>query len=718
MTIDSVRLNKIPEVFNKDASTVKLDPGPYIGKIKNTLDPTRSGRLQVYIPNIAAGDENNPSNWRTVTYASPFFGSTHQPDTNKQNSFSKVQHTYGMWAVVPDIDNFVLCTFAGGDPNRGFWFACIPNQIGHHMVPGIAGSAEIDDSNIENNKVKSGYDSGKATIVAEFNENQENLDWEKFTSLKKPIHEEQFKNLLRQGLESDYVRGIISSSSQRESPSYVFGISTPGRSINDKGGSQSQIDSLASGSITSDDYAVPARKGGHTFVMDDGDWAGKDRLVRLRTAAGHQILMNDTDRILYIGNSDGSVWVELTGPGHLNIYTGASVNIRAQGDLNFHADKNINFNAGQQMNFSSGGEMSMQGQKINLNSAQNLTLFGESIGVGSSGSLVINSSGSTSINGSGGLKMTGATITLNQGGTQSVTRPTELKTNTLDDTKKDGSGKWTSGAAQLETIVPIAPTHEPWNLHMGTTPPSPISSGSSSSANKSEPPPNGVTSGPAPGEIDNVEADTESPTSMSQGQEVSKGIGVDDPAPPSLMENVNTPTPTSGVGSLNVTQTKALMTQLGHKESSSKYDAVNKFNYLGKYQIGASVLTDQGYIKPGAFQKYGNNAVNYPTSWTGKDGITSKDSYLSASQTQEKVMQKLMSSNYKSLVSAGAIKSNDDPTKVAGMLSVSHLLGPTGANNWDKTGQGVDANGTTGSTYFNMGRYSVDMLSSTKNTAG
>jgi hypothetical protein len=43
-------------------------------------------------------------------------------------------------------------------------------------------------------------------------------------------------------------------------------------------------------------------------------------------------------------------------------------------------------------------------------------------------------------------------------------------------------------------------------------------------------------------------------------------------------------------------------------------------------------------------------------------------------------------------------------------------LGPTGANNWNKTGQGIDANGTTGSTYFNMGRYSVDMLSTTKNT--
>ncbi|NBP04100.1 MAG: hypothetical protein EBU90_29205 [Proteobacteria bacterium] len=145
MTINSIRLNKLPSYYDKDKSPVRLDPGPYVGKIKNNTDATRSGRLQVYIPNLSSGDESNPRNWKTVSYASPFFGSTHQPDSNKQNSFSKVQHTYGMWAVVPDIDNFVLCTFAGGDPNRGFWFACIPNQVGHHMVPGIAGSSEIDD---------------------------------------------------------------------------------------------------------------------------------------------------------------------------------------------------------------------------------------------------------------------------------------------------------------------------------------------------------------------------------------------------------------------------------------------------------------------------------------------------------------------------------------------------------------------------------------------
>ena len=66
--------------------------------------------------------------------------------------------------------------------------------------------------------------------------------------------------------------------------------------------------------------------------------------------------------------------------------------------------------------------------------------------------------------------------------------------------------------------------------------------------------------------------------------------------------------------------------------------------------------------------------------------------------------------NYKSLLSKTAIKADDDLCTVAGMLCTSHLIGAGGANQWRKTGEGGDANGTTGTAYFNMGRYAVDVL--------
>jgi hypothetical protein len=113
-------------------------PGPFIGVVKNNVDPTRSGRLQVFVLG-QGGVEDEPTHWVTVRYASPFFGMTNPVD-GKDNSWTKVNHTYGMWFTPPDLNNQVLITFANGDANQGYWFACINPTLSHHMVPGLAGA--------------------------------------------------------------------------------------------------------------------------------------------------------------------------------------------------------------------------------------------------------------------------------------------------------------------------------------------------------------------------------------------------------------------------------------------------------------------------------------------------------------------------------------------------------------------------------------------------
>ena len=65
----------IKNARREEATGTRVDPYPYIGIVKNNLDPTRSGRLQVYIPDLG-GPQDEPNNWRTVSYASPFQGYT------------------------------------------------------------------------------------------------------------------------------------------------------------------------------------------------------------------------------------------------------------------------------------------------------------------------------------------------------------------------------------------------------------------------------------------------------------------------------------------------------------------------------------------------------------------------------------------------------------------------------------------------------------------
>lgn len=700
-------------VRREDAPGVRIDSGPYTGKIMNNLDTTRSGRLEVWIPDLG-GDENDPHSWRTVHYASPFFGSTNQKVINEQtgklddkNEYESVKHTYGMWFTPPDVGNFVICTFIAGDPMRGFWFACIPNQLGHYMVPGLAGSKEVDASKVKDSKAKDIYESGKPFPVVEFNENGDGSEQKlaEFYEQKKPLHEYQTKILGEQGLEKDTVRGVISSSSQRESPSAVFGISTPGRPITDQQAPDSGGDKQ---DITTRDLEVYGRKGGHTFVMDDGDFEGKDQLMRLRTAGGHQIMMNDSEEVLYIANSTGKVWLEMTGTGNLHVYSEESVNFRAKKGFNFFTEKDFLVQADGDIQFKSKKTTTIESDTTKLISNKVTTIYGGDIAIGSQGKINLDAKNTSSFNtGNELILYANNKIKLNSGKGPTVAKPAALKETSHADTEKEGN-KWKSKSGKIKSIVKYVPTHEPFPRPKSEKKTS--SSSAASGATTTTPETRQVVSG---GGAKGIGApNTTWGSSSEDGINSAAGQGVKRAADSSYMNRADNPTPTSGIGRLSAEETKALKTQIAYSESGFDYGAVEKKNgnFLGKYQIGSAALVDQGYIKADAYKLYGTSAVQYPSSWTGKDGINSKSDFLANGSVQENAMDTLLQRNYNTLLKTGGIRSTDDSSTVAGMLSTSHLLGAGGATTWRTSGAGADANGTTGTTYFNQGRYAVNTL--------
>lgn len=714
----------------------RVDPGPYVGVIKNNIDPTRSGRLQVFIPDFG-GNENDIQSWRTVSYASPFYGSTFQPETTKDNEFTKVAHTYGMWAVPPDIGVEVLCIFAGGDPMRGYWFACVNSHLSHYMTPGLAASPEVDRSSIQNDKLKKGFVAESNLPVAEFNENDPDKLKANFIQSQKPVHEYQATVLVKQGLDKDRVRGAISSSSQRETPSQVFGISTPGRPLNDTADDINYFEKLQRGEIKESDYAVRARKGGHTFVMDDGDVAGNDQLIRLRTAGGHQLLMNDKENVFYVCNTNGTVWMEFSPAGQLHVYSYGGINIRSEGDLNIHSDKNIAMQ-GKSIQIKSETDLAVESNKISIKAIDKLTVWGGDVGVGSGSNIVAFANSKGQFIASGDLILNGSTVKINSGGGGSVTEPAAMKPfSQADADKNDETSVWSAKDGSLTTIAKIAPTHEPWTRKAGvvqgtnkggesiSTPVTPTkkagqpqaTTGTPMQAIECKPKDSTVKTGSGgilqdssgnpvqQGAASNVDPGI----AAALGQSVSKGL------PKEWLGKSTAPNPASGVGPLSQYQMKCIMSQIAYTESGWKYDIVEvaRGNYLGRYQLGAAALAQFGYIKNDYLKQYSTKAVNFDAAWTGKDNINSKQDYLNSPSVQESAMLQLVTANYNTLVRIGAIKSTDDICTVAGMITASHLLGAGGAKNWRNTGGGADANGTTGAMYFNRGRYAVDVLAAT-----
>jgi uncharacterized protein (DUF2345 family) len=87
--------------------------------------------------------------------------------------------------------------------------------------------------------------------------------------------------------------------------------------------------------------------------MDDNI---NSRLVRIRTAGGNQLLMDDTTGVVYVINKKGTAWIELGTNGDIQVYSEASINMRAKGNFNLRADKNVNIEAGQDLHLKAAGD--------------------------------------------------------------------------------------------------------------------------------------------------------------------------------------------------------------------------------------------------------------------------------------------------------------------------------------------------------------------------
>lgn len=456
--------------FKFDRGGAPTEMGPFIGIVMNNTDPTRSGRLQVYIEQFSGGNKDNKDLWRTVSYCPPFYGSTPRSKasgTSGTGTYPGNQSSYGMWFTPPDLGVSVLCFFVGGDPKQGYYVGCIPDQGLNRMVPAIGAT----DKYVKGNANQETYFAqSKLLPVTEINnapENKQISENPKFFDQPKPVHAYAAAVLFQQGLNDDPIRGSIGSSAQRETPSSCYGISTPGRAIYSGG----QTDAAVTKQVTANgapagSTTVIGRRGGHTFVMDDGALDGSDNLVRIRTSKGHQITMSDDGNCFYICHANGQSWVELGQEGTLDVFSTNSVNLRTEGTINLHADKDVNIFAGESINMKSKKSMSIQtDDELSLGCKKAMTLFSESkVGIKANTSFAVKSK-LTTIDGGTALSLKGILISLNGGPTLGVDAPKGLTKYIMPDTNFSSSTGWSVKPDGIESICTRAPTHEPWPYH-------------------------------------------------------------------------------------------------------------------------------------------------------------------------------------------------------------------------------------------------------------
>lgn len=464
MADSSTRQTGIDPAARSDGkSGFVVDPGPYEAIVVKHVEDTRSGQLLVYIPDWG-GLQTDYKNQICVNYASPFFGKTYGTDDQNldPNSAYTSGQTYGMWMVPPDVGCKVLVTFVAGDKGRGYWFACCYDSTTHHMVPGIARSVSTDKSDtLVPGDLTQYLRSDSVLPVSETTTggNSEAFNPDAIDNSKRWGHPYQTMVLVGQGLDRDPIRGAISSSSLRESPSNVYGISTPGRSA-----TASKQFSATFADSADPDQAVAIRKGGHQFVMDDGDKDGNDQLIRLRTAGGHQLLMNDKEHVLYIASDTGNQWLEFGAKGDISMYGAGGFNLRSDGPINMHSESAILMN--------SAGSIAINAEMgVSITSLTTASMSGlVSASVSSDGFASLSAVGAASVTGGyavninalGDCAISGAMIRLNSPYLPKSPIPVPPNTgNSLPDVSFNGQ-QWQYAPGALRSICTKVPTHEPY----------------------------------------------------------------------------------------------------------------------------------------------------------------------------------------------------------------------------------------------------------------
>ena len=431
--------------------------GIYKAKVVGHLDKTFMGVLTVKIERYSGNDEIE-GQILPVSYMSPFFGSTSKDSVGKDpNNYDQTQKSYGFWMVPPDVGATVLVVFANHDIKYGYWIGVVPDEFMNFSVPGLAATRYV----VQDGKTTDGK--YVRVPVAEYNKEISSTEQDA-TKIYKPEH--KFAQALEiQGLLQDDVRGITTSSARREAPSMVFGISTPG--ITDKKGKRGQI-----GPKNKKSNMPVSRLGGSTFVMDDGDDqflrkkpAGEgppeyasieqketdgdttiphNELIRLRTRTGHQILLHNSEDLIYIGNSKGTTWIELTSNGKIDIFAEDSISIHTKNDLNILADRDINLEAVRNINLKAGEKFHAEG-----NSVESISVLDTKI----------TSGGTSHINSKVTHRETAGKIYMNS---STAAAEAVIALQTIAIPAEEG--------ATIDSILMRAPMHEPWPHHENLDP--------------------------------------------------------------------------------------------------------------------------------------------------------------------------------------------------------------------------------------------------------
>jgi uncharacterized protein (DUF2345 family) len=370
------------------------------GYVKDTEDPDQMGRLKIWCP-AYDGEQYDVDALQWAEYATPFGGVTNDFPAGRESEGNDGPVSYGFWGI-PKIGAKVYIFHVNGDPNRRCYFA---SGFGLHRNRSLPAGRNI-------------------------NPNVNPIPTGPYTDSYDPI-EPAYKNLRTQ------FGGEMSKSEAKTRGAYERQMA---QDTTEKDGSEGYAKSPVDHESLDPQGYCWVTPGHHMIIMND---TPEHCRVRIKTCAGHQILLDDSNERIYISSAKGRNYIELDEDGRIHVFGEGDIGIRAGGNLDLSADGSVNIEAGKDVNIKAtkgsikaqadsevairaeGGNIDLTACKdMNLNVQMTLFQTANESHIKSESGMYIESSGGdmniksssgVNIGGEGGVSLSGESVVLKGG---------------------------------------------------------------------------------------------------------------------------------------------------------------------------------------------------------------------------------------------------------------------------------------------------------------
>ncbi len=460
MPMDTFQL----DTFHASSSSTSYQY-PTLGYVVDTNDPTENGRFRAVVPQWGDTYDTPVDDLPWITYTSPVIGTTSSGSRGPGIQETTGEVAYGFWSV-PKVGATVVVMCLDGDPQHRVYISSVPTALSMSTMP--HGRYMYDDHPALEKRGGTSLPAGPYSAT-------ENTINPLYDNIKKAFGNTNGTNFEWQSRGADYTATSVPVEMLDYSRSKVADDEsvTSGNWNSTQGYSTSRTDPNASTAETAKnkDSTVTSivSPGFHALSMDDRI---ENCRMRLRTTAGHQILMDDTNERIYISTAEGNNWIEMDQAGNICMYTSSRASLYAADDINFTSGKSIRFMAND-INLKATNAINIDANTHNV-TLTNLQIKSDAIAIQSTGSLDISGGSSCNLTAannvnilaSGDVLMTGSMVHMNGPAAQSAA----------------------SASPKPAAVPSMIPAHEPWarSVSKSDTDPSPEFPYDSASVGRSE----------------------------------------------------------------------------------------------------------------------------------------------------------------------------------------------------------------------------------------